>query len=85
LGIEKSSARIQSLWENETNVWFGFHEQLATSSWQQSMANWIEEPQLKNMCTTPSKIYVGDEPFGTICIDKSLTKEVAKKCQWSRR
>jgi hypothetical protein len=33
------------------------------------------------MCTTPSKIYVGDEPFGTICIDKSLTKEVAKKCQ----
>jgi hypothetical protein len=28
----------------------------------------------------PSVIFVGEEPWETICIDRSLMEEVAKKC-----
>jgi hypothetical protein len=44
--IGKSCAGIQSLCHNETNVRSGFHEQLATSSWQESMVSQIDKSQL---------------------------------------
>jgi len=36
------------------------------------------------VCTTLSRISIGDKPSRIIYIDKNLTEEVAKKCQQSK-
>jgi len=66
------------------NVWFGFCEQLATSSRGQFVANWTNKSKLQDPFITPNKISVGDEQNGPIFIGRSYMQKVAKKWKWSR-
>lgn len=71
-GHQKIFTKIQSLCHNDTNVQPGSHEQLATSSWQQFVANRTNKLQLQYPFITLSKRSIGDKWSGTIFISESL-------------
>jgi hypothetical protein len=74
IGLQEITCRnTKSLCHSDMDVQPYFHEQLATSSWWQSVANWAKKPQLQDLFITQSIISIGDEHSGPIFIDRNLT------------
>ncbi len=74
IGLQEITCRnTKSLCHSDMDVQPYFHEQLATSSWWQSMASWTKKPQLQDMFITQSIISIEDEHSRLIFIDRNLT------------
>ncbi len=81
VGYWASRNNMQSLCHSDMDVQLNFREQLATSSWRQSMASQIDKLQLLDPFITPRKMYVGDKQSESIFIGGSLMQKMGLKME----
>ncbi len=83
LGIFKSLARLQNIWDGDKNVCPKVFEQLVTTSWRQSMVSTFNKPKFQNALSSTTWLFVGIQGGKN---NKWLNprKELVKKCFWRK-